>query len=235
MIRLTALLMAFAFTTMFSSCAPADIIQQIFFEFDPTPFPGPSGDEDTDADRIEGQTDADINRALIAGIAGNGYSASGSMGVFGSYGLMGSQFTRGEVHSQVFIEVDATAPPGGAPRPAVANFIIDGGMFNFTAGPASTLEYTLSLLVDSSIVFQTFGEITGDPTFGNPAFLTGGTDIGALQSPLNPSNIDIPFSFQSVDLGVLNPGQSFLFQYQLDIISTVGDATEGIVSSFRIR
>ncbi|MCP4252403.1 MAG: PEP-CTERM sorting domain-containing protein [Candidatus Scalindua sp.] len=207
----------------------ASITQILIFEFDEDATPPP---ENRDSDSITGLTDADINRALIAGITGLNYSVNGSMGIWGEYGIEGNLFQPGELRSQVVIEADVSAPGGGIPRPAQANFIVDGGMFTFIAGPLSSATLTLSLSVDSLVAWQSHLEITGSSS-GDPTISILGEDIGAVQNPLSPSEIDIPFSFQTAELGILTPGDSFLFEYQLDIELKVKDWVEGIFFEFQ--
>jgi len=216
---------------LFADSSTAAIRQQIFLEFDPDP--AVIGDAIRDGDIIEGATEADIDRALIASIAGPGFSASGSVGEFGNYGVNGTIFTRGELRAQVLIEADVSTPPFGSPRAAEANFIIDGGELSFLAGPLSTLELTLTLIADSDFVFQTGIELLGDGAAGNPDFTTFGADIGAVRDPSLGWRINIPFSFQSVDLGVLSPGQTLDFSYQLDIIATIEDYAEVVAFEFQ--
>jgi len=216
---------------LFADSSTAAIRQQIFLEFDPDP--AVIGDAIRDGDIIEGATEADIDRALIASIAGPGFSASGSVGEFGNYGVNGTIFTRGELRAQVLIEADVSTPPFGSPRAAEANFIIDGGELSFLAGPLSTLELTLTLIADSDFVFQTGIELVGDGAAGNPDFTTFGADIGAVRDPSLGWRINIPFSFQSVDLGVLSPGQTLDFSYQLDIIATIEDYAEVVAFEFQ--
>lgn len=126
-----------------------------------------------------------------------------------------------------------TAPPFGSPRNAEARFIIDGGELNFLAGPLSTLDLTLNLRVEFDTVFQSSIRLTGDDAAGNPGFTTFGTDIGATRDPARGWRIDIPFSFQTVDLGVLNPGQTVTFEYQLDIVATIEDYAEVVAFEFQ--
>lgn len=209
----------------------AAISQQVFLEFDSDP--AIFGNSTVDSDRIDGATEADINRALIASIAGPGYNATGSVGEFGNYGMSGTIFTRGELRAQVLIEADVSTPPFGGPRDAEANFIIDGGELSFLAGPLSTLDLQLTLSVDADIVFQTGIGLTGDDAAGNPGFTTFGADIGAVRDPSLGWRINIPFSFQSVDLGVLSPGQTLDFSYQLDIIATIEDYAEVVAFEFQ--
>lgn len=215
---------------LFADSSTAAIRQQVFLGFDPDPTV--IGDEINDGDIIEGATEADIDRALIASIAGPGFSASGSVGEFGNYGVNGTIFTRGELRAQVVIEADVSTPPFGSPRDAEANFIIDGGELSFLAGPLSTLELTLTLIADSDFVFQTGIELVGDGAAGNPSFATFGADIGAVRDPSLGWRINIPFSFQSVDLGVLSPGQTLDFSYQLDIVATIEDYAEVVAFEF---
>ena len=208
----------------------AAISQQVFLEFDPDP--AIFGNSTVDSDRIDGATEADINRALLASIAGPGYNATGSVGEFGNYGVTGTIFTRGELRAQVLIEADVSTPPFGGPRDAEANFIIDGGELSFLAGPLSTLRLQLTLSVDTDIVFQTGIDLIGDDAAGHPGFTPFGADIGAVRDPSLGWRINIPFSFQNVALGVLSPGQTVQFAYQLDIIATIEDYAEVVAFEF---
>lgn len=225
-VKTTAILL---FSCLMATNVSAAIEQKISFSYDPDlniPF-----NSIQDSDNISGATPADINRALLAGISGNGFNALGSVGEFGSYGLSGQLFGSGELSAQVYIRADVDAPAFGIPRTTDANFIIDGGSFQLLADPNSSIRFVLTLLADNRSIFQSGFDITGDSTFVNPSVNFFGTDIGAVQDPLNPWKIDVPFSFQSASLGVINPGQSVEFVYQLDIIATaVGN--EGISFKF---
>lgn len=216
---------------LFAGTSPAAIRQQVSVSYDPDP--SVFGDDTRDIDMIEGATETDIDRALFTSIAGPGFSAMGSVGEFGNYGVSGMISSRGELRAQVDIEADVTAPPFGTPRAAEANFIIDGGEVSFLAGSLSTLRLVLTLSVDSSIVFQSGFELTGDDAAGNPDFELISSDIGAERDPLLGWRINIPFSFQSVDLGVLNPGQTIEFGYQLSIIATIVDYAEVVAFEFQ--
>ena len=211
--------------------APAAITQQLYLEFDPTPADAFNNDEDRGGDSITGNTPADIDRAILGSINGPTYSATGSIGVFGNYGVQ-SFLTgvEGELFTQVFIEADVEAPSFGVPRPAQASFIIDGGSFDFTAGPLSTMEFVLTLSADSRSVFQSVIEVQGSPGGGAPTITTRGVDLGLTQ--VSPTAFEIPFSFQTVDLGILNPGQVIDFEYQLDVVTTINDFAEGAFFEF---
>lgn len=228
----TGLLVAGAIVALlFAEASAAAIEQRVFLSFDPDPTT--IGGDTVDGDSITGATEADINRSLLAAIGGPGFSALGSVGEFGNYGVSGSIFTRGELRAQVLIEADVTAPPIGGARNAQARFIIDGGELNFLADALSTLHLGLTLSVDSNTVFQSIIELTGDNAAGNPGFVTRAADIGATRDPSQPWRIDIPFSFQTVDLGVLSPGQTINFAYQLDIVATIVGYAEVVAFEFQ--
>ena len=231
--RTPLLIAAILVGLMFAHASTAAIHQQIIFSYDSEPDPFVTGDYFQASDSITGATEADIDRALIASLNGPGYNAFGSVGEFGNYGLSGSIFRPGELLAQVLIEADVSAPPFGSPRNAEANFIIDGGELNFLAGPLSTLDLSLSLAVDFNPVFQTSIHLTGDDAAGNPGFTTFGDDIGATRDPALGWRINIPFSFQNVDLGVLNPGQTIEFSYLLTITATIADYAEVVAFEFQ--
>ena len=218
------LLIAFLAVLLISSSPVyAEIKQTINIEYDPTPDDAFNNDDIQSIDTILGSTSADIDRALIAGININGVEAGGSVGEFGNYGVFGRTLLAGSLRAQVDIEADIAAPPFGTPSSAEANFIIDGGSFEFVAGPGTTLEFQLTLQSNFNIVFQSRIDITGDTTFVNPTAIFGGDDIGATQNPLNPTLFDIPLSFQTADLGILNPGEIIELDYQLFILVSGND------------
>lgn len=229
-------LMSFGLSTVallvFSSVCDAAIRQQIFFRYDPTPGVGNSGDEVTSGDLITGADESEINRSVLAGITASEYSASGSIGEFGNYGVQGQIGIPGELHAQVFIEADVIAPlVGGGPREAFANFIIDGGESTFIAGPNSNLDFLLTVESSASSlnIFQSGYSLNGSPT-GMPTFSSFGSDIGAS---LTGPTVDIPLSFQSFSLGLINPGEVIRLRYQLDINATIGDFSEVTTFSFQ--
>lgn len=225
MVRIIFSTLLLAFFVGLTAPTHAAITQQIVVDFDPTPFPGPGGDNDRDSDSITGQTEAEINRALLASITGAGYSALGSVGEFGNYGVSGNINRTGSLLAQVLIEADVTAPVNGVAREAVARFIIDGGGFTFAAGQTSTLFFQLSLDSDTTVEtdFLSRIELVGGPSAGAPTATITGDDIGATQSGID---IDIPFSFQTVSLGVLNPGQTLNLRYVMTIEAQINDFSE---------
>ena len=112
MLRVMRYLASLVIYVFLTASAPAIIIQNLFFGFDPTSNDRFNNDDVRGDDRIVGATDADINRALIGGIgsANVGYMAQGSIGVFGNYGISGSTWRRGELHAQVYIAARRHCP-----------------------------------------------------------------------------------------------------------------------------
>ena len=59
----------------------------------------------------------------------------------------------------------------------------------------------------------------------------GGLDLGATLDPTTRT-VEIPFSLQSLELGVLGPGDRLLIGYLASFLIEVDGVTEGIVASF---
>ena len=222
------------FVALFSQSVYAEITQEIVvaYDADPNAF---FLDDDVDRDTIRGQTDADINRALLVGIQGTGYQASGSVGEFGNFGVSGSFFRTGSLLSRVTISADVTAPPFAAPSPAEARFIIDGGQLNAVIGASSNVLMNLELTATTSRDVRRWESTVSmnGSLSGLPSVNFQGMDIGATQNQQNPSIVDIPLSFQTFELGILNPGESIAFRYEFVIQSQVPDFAEGIFFQFQ--
>ncbi|MCB1886590.1 MAG: hypothetical protein KDH20_03185 [Rhodocyclaceae bacterium] len=60
---------------------------------------------------------------------------------------------------------------------------------------------------------------------------TGGLDLRAVLDPIRRT-VDIPFSLQQLDLGVLRPGERLLVGYRASILIDVDGITEGTFASF---
>jgi hypothetical protein len=190
--------------------------------------------EDGDSiDNSGGPITSDISIGIGGAANGIAYSASGSVGPFGNFGLQ-ADMTGGsplgtEQRTQVFISSDEFVNFTGVAQQVKANFIIDGGSFFMIAGAGSTLSYQLTLSKDFDIVFQSYGHMVIDPG-GALSFTAGGADIGAMQ--ISSFEVEVPVSFQSADLGVILPNQTFELSYQLDIVADIQQFSEGTHYSF---
>ena len=88
------------------------------------------------------------------------------------------------------------------------------------ADPAS-LTWQLDLFSDSlgglfTTHFQSF-LILETTDFVNGVLTTGGADTGAFQTTPDGTRVEMPFSFQTLDLGVIPGGAVFDLQYVLNI------------------
>jgi hypothetical protein len=121
----------------------------------------------------------------------------------------------------------------GRPQNVMANFIIDGGKFGLAYAPGATIEYDLRLDRDKATVFESSGELESyySGPFNVTNFTSSGEDIGAVLDPLT-ATVDIPLSFQSVDLGVLLPNQSMQLLYVMEIFADVPSYAEYAVMEF---
>ncbi len=188
-------------------------------------------DDLRDSDRIEGATDADINAAIVASIMGNGVQNDASIEPFGNYGISGSQSRTGGFEHQILISNDMITNTAGVPQQVTANFIIDGGTFTLNTAPGAMLSYRLTIASATlaTTIFASDGLLTGDGL--DTVFLATGDDIGAVFNP-STGTVEIPFSFQSVDLGILNPGEATDFLYILDIETDVPNSAENLFFQF---
>ena len=215
--------------------APAGALtrQQIIVQFDPTPDDTSNNDEIRDDDSVDNGGSGDIPRDLIADVStGDGRaSASGSVGRFGDLGVQGATSAVGEIDTQVFIESDEFLNITGRPQRATANFIIDGGRVVLVAGEDSLVEFTLTIRKDFDVVFQTAFEYRAVNQFGTEnELLLFGTDIGITE--INQNTVEIPFAFESADLGIIQPNEQFEISYQLDITTTINEFSEVAIVEF---
>lgn len=180
-----------------------------------------------------------ISSAITAAINGSsngiGYTASGSVGPFGNFGLqaelLGGTQNGMQQATRVYIFNDGLVNPASVAQHATANFIIDGGLFTLMhSGLGSTLEYALTLSLDGNDVFQTMGILTTIDAAGAISFASSGADIDAHR--LGTNDVEIPVSVQSVDLGIIPSAQPFMLEYLLEIFVDITEFTETTRYSF---
>lgn len=238
-LRLTAL-STVALGLLLAWPASATVIHQVILEYDDDldPF---NGTLEHSSDRIEVPTPADVNRALLATLNGSGHSASGAVGRFGALGLTGFHFSPGRLEASVSISDDAIGNPFSVPMRAVANFIIDGGRFDLIAGSSNPLQpasITWQLDVYSEALggifgpshFQSFLELESND-FLDVTLTAGGADVGAYKPQPNGTAVEMPFSFQTIDLGILPGGGVIDLQYVVSI-RTEAEVAEGVFFEF---
>lgn len=198
---------------------------------------------DSDSDEVSVMTGEPITREIFASLpdvmGAEGYASVGSVGRFGQLGVQSELFRPGRLVNQVIIESDEHVNLTGRPQNAVANFIIDGGSASMIADVGSTLELQINI---EALIFQ-------DTTFlrreawqggfelevmpgsgGNPEFRTFGEDILATFNGI--SDVDIPFSFQTFDIGAIPPSGRIELEYFLHVEADVVGFAEGVFWQF---
>ncbi len=169
-------------------------------------------------DFLDVPTPDDVDRTVFASeSSSSGYSVSAAIGPFGNLGTEGVTMVAGPLSAEVDIRADF-ANLGPNPLRAVANFVIDGGEFVLVGSPGSTLTYSLTLRRSNDLVFESQGILEG-VSFFETAFEASGADIGASFD--GDATVTLPTSFQSVDLGIIGPGEPFSLSYFLEIEATV--------------
>ncbi len=182
------------------------------------------------ADEIRVPTSGDITTSIFASLptAPTGtetYSSTGSVGIFGQLGVQANRFGGGGARmvNQVIISSDEHVNLTGIERNAVANFIIDGGNAFIEAGPGSILELQVNL---EAVIFR------GDNTFLRRESWQGGFEVEEMLGPVDgfrafgedlkatfngSGAVDIPFSFQTFDIGTIPPAGRIELEYFLHI------------------
>lgn len=234
-----AVLSSLAVALISGAPAGATVFHQVKLEFDDDldPF---NGVFDRAFDSLRVPTPADVDRSLLASLNASGYSALGSVGLFGALGVTGFHFDPGRLETQVVISDDAIANPFSVPMRAVASFIIDGGIFDLIAGssdptmPAS-LEWQLDVFSDAlggvfGPHFQSFLTLESDD-FTNVTLSGGGAPVGAFKTTPGGTRVEMPFSFQSLDLGTIPGGGVIDLQYVMGI-RTRAEVAEGVFFEF---
>jgi hypothetical protein len=186
----------------------------------------PTGIETDDGDEVRVPPDA--LRTVSASIVGSGFSAAGSIGVFGNLGVEGAMFRTGRLLTQASVSNDEFVNPLSTPQHAQANFIVDGGSLVMLAGPASHLSFQLSLTARILTAAGTdhhsesfVSNIELEQLVTGLDFQTFGPSLGATYD--GAFRVDIPLSLQTLDLGLIPGGGSIDFDYLLTIeAETVG-------------
>lgn len=180
----------------------------------------------TDLDTVDDPVDP-LTDTIFAAVNGFYGSATGSVGVYGDLGVEGALRGPATAGNTVLISNDYVPNLSGIGRRAQLRFIIDGGELNLLGQQGSTLTFSLSLLgfiFDSNDDFVDFiNWSTGVTMEENGSFGSGldisftGEDIGAQVMPGRDWGVEIPLSFQTVDIGEIPPGGYADFSYSLII------------------
>jgi hypothetical protein len=240
----SAILMVIAAILLLPNDAGAQVIQEV--EVTRHILPPPSLPTHHDSDDIMGNTSADITEdifAQIGSLPASRFQATSAAGRFGSVGLIASSTESGasRITSVVRIRSNEFVNLSGFPQQAVANFAIDGGSLIAIAAENASAHYSLLMeahLDAGSVSFSTGGSLRADE-FRNLVFTSTGSEIGATFDQ-QTGRVNIPLSFQSLDLGIVAPGEQFAIEYQLELAVNIGDifasqvgsGGEGVIARF---
>lgn len=219
---------AVAALTSFVLPATADVIQSVWVEHKAD---GSVVDEDSDG--VRRPTSSDVTRDVVAEIGlPLAYQAVAAAGQFGSVGVSASLVESGIVstlETSVFISSDEFVNLTGVPQRATANFVIDGGSMLMIAARNASITYDLRLVgerPDSFAVFSALGVLEADSA-GDLSFVASGENIGSTFDPLT-GRVEIPLSFQSLDLGIIGPNERLLLSYKFSFLLASGSVREGL-------
>jgi hypothetical protein len=221
--RSFAPLFLLAALTLSVAPASATVLQTVRTDADPSI---PSFSFETDSDSVSAPTPDGIDRNILARVADPGglYDLSASAGTFGQVGLAGRMIAAGKYSSTVSILDNAILNPLSAPQRASANFIVDGGAMALIAGKGSSLAF--DLLIESATssggirtVFDSRVRLEVDSS-GATNVSTSGDSLGVTWSP-GDWRVEIPLSFQSVDLGIIAPNDSIGLRYEATMMADI--------------
>jgi PEP-CTERM motif-containing protein len=212
-----ALIAGIAVQILSAPSVRGDILQSIDLTYT-----DPTGAQISDSDSIWYPT-FDPLRVINASTSGSFGSASGSVGTAGNFGISAEFHRLGTLATTVQIQDTEIRNPFTLPHHAVANFIVDGGALTLVAGLGSNIQLSLSLgwfLKDSTGAVVDLGGANSLISLNQTASgvtLQSSGDFDLHPSFRTPLRVDIPLSFQSVELGVIPGNGSIDMSYSLDI------------------
>ncbi|BCG66017.1 MAG: hypothetical protein methR_P3889 [Methyloprofundus sp.] len=215
--------------------AQAQIIQETTVLYRPTApvgFPGDPADIDVDRTTNFG---GPIDRVTFAHVSGSAYDVASSIDQFGNLGVSG--FIRGDsgtISGEVEARSDEYINTAAVAQQAEANFVIDGGLFTLIASPGSSLRYSLRVTLNSRDIFRSTAELNAVATINGflaNTFTTSGDDMGATYDD-SSFTLTIPLSFQSIDLGLIQPNEQFSLGYEFYAVGQADSFAETLEFQF---
>jgi hypothetical protein len=186
---------------------------------------------------VTGGDDASTLGDIFAQLAGPRYRGSASVDRFGNVGLQAELLApeQGLGFHKLRSRTSVSASPAFVnifpyAVHVYADFVLDGGALFLVGTTGSFARWELALSHTAvGEVFSTIGryEVGPGPT---PTLTTFGTDIGA--AVLGPGRVVIPLSFQTADLGIVQPGEQVYLSYRLEIEVGLGVGAEIATASF---
>lgn len=169
------------------------------------------------ADSETVRDDAPYTRALSAFIGGGsgGFEASVGMATSGFFGIDAGLFTSGTLTTRV-TQLETYENDTAFPIDLSASFIVVEGFLNLVAGTGSTLT------LDVATGEFPFGDFSSTGVLTATDFVSDYEEFG---DPLNGAQaspggaVQYPFQRVTLDLGRLEPGETFDYFYSLSIIA----------------
>lgn len=159
--------------------------------------------------------DAPYSRPLSVFIGGSGFEASVGMATSGFFGIEAETFRSGRFSTAV-MQLETYENDTAVPVDLSASFIVIDGLLNLVAGTGSTLR------IDITSGEFPFGDFDGVGVLTATDFVSDYEEFG---DPLNGEQavpggaVRLPFRRVTLDLGRLEPGESFDYVYSLSIIA----------------
>jgi hypothetical protein len=193
---------------------------------------------DYDGDVTAGD-DANTLGDIFAQIMGPRYRGAAAIDRFGNIGLSAELLTPESTlpfHKQRARALVAASPVFLNTFPYAvhlfSDFVLDGGELFLVGTTGSFARWELELTQPAlGDVFFTSGRFEVDAG-GTRVLTTHGMDIGAAVDGTRPSQVDIPLSFQTADLGIVAPGEQVYLSYHLEIEVGLGAGAEIAMASF---
>jgi hypothetical protein len=191
----------------------------------------PDGTQNPRAAHTEGNSSSDLH-PILAELQGPRYRGFAAAGVFGEVGIsVGILAARDADFHTLTGQVEIGAHPAfvntfGFPIHVFSDFVIDGGELFVIGDPGSYAKYDIRLAAHGSLRFLSIGTLEVTPS-GDRVFTQLEDDIGATFD--GDDRVEIPLSFQSADLGILQPGEPLGMTY--DLVLEIGTGPQGEVVS----
>jgi len=149
---------------------------------------------------------------LAVFIGGSSFNADVQMSRDGYFGIAGAT-AAGELQIRVNVQ-EIYRNDGTAPVQVSTTFLVNGGLLALFGSELSSIGYSLEVGTFPIFEFDAEGELRGSDPFFVATFSETGDSLGAIQATPGGS-VEIPLSFNTVDMGVLQPGDTLAYAYDL--------------------
>lgn len=171
---------------------------------------------------VQSAPGADVTAPIAAFIGGGGFRMAAAVTETGIFGVEAETFAQGVLAGSIQI-AERLVNDAGVAQSVSATFIVNEGFASLVGNEDSRVRYSVEVGEFPFTEFESVGELAGQPDF-SAVFTETGDSLGAEQ-PVPGGAVGIPFSVQTVELGVFQPGEEFDFFYDL-VFEIGGGVTE---------